>query len=355
MANSNMTLDVFADYYSLQAIISDRRNVDHPEIVSEARTVLARISEPIANCLADYMYLICMGEGRHAVGSLSLWYWSEIPKADGRVGAYRFALDYDPLKTLPQLSQLFSQSGWGGSYGGAKWKNIADIALGYRKGELGAAIYIDHVADLKHNGGTQFNKTEASEVMPFSAKWTSDYYKLDAFLTFKRDTTDYFAGINRNYFRSLSLPVGRLVIQYMRRIGLTPDNWLARPLIEYTPLKFGDKELVKKSESSTKSTESGSSSSGSTKKAPVKLDESMYLSEEEMYDPKEIKHEPKSADQSGDHDGGGIQPVGESAGSEPAGESKPEPAQEEVKEGEKDESAKSDFADWLLHASIKLP
>lgn len=357
-----LTLDIFADYYSLQAIISDRRSVDHPEIVAEARNLLARISTPIADCLADYMYLICMGEARHAVGNSNLWCWSEIPKADGRIGAYKFAGEYDPLKTLPQLSELFGQSGWGGSYGGAKWKSIANIALSFRKGELAAPVYIDHVADLKHNGGTQFNKSEASMVIPFELSWKSDYYKLDSFLTYKRDTTDYFANISRNYFRSLSLPVGRLVIQYMQRLRLKPDNWEARPVIEYTPFKFGDKELAKKSGAGT--TKSSSSSSSSSSKKVEKLDESMYLSEDEMYDPKEIKYEPAKHDEqpTKQHSAGDAAPAVPIAGGTDGGsgsdgagaDSGTTEAHEEIQEGEKGGTSDK-FSDWLLHASSKLP
>jgi len=372
MASNKLTLDIFADYYSLQAIISDRRAADHPEIVAEARNCLARISAPIANCLADYMYLICMGEARHAVGSSGLWCWSEIPKANGRIGAYQFAGEYDPLKTLPQLAELFGQPGWGGSYGGAKWKSIANIALSFRKGELAPSVYIDHVADLKHNGGTQFNKTEASQIIPFELSWKSDYYKLDSFLTFKRDTVDYFANINRSYFRSLSLPVGRLVIQYMQRLRLKPDNWEARPYIEYAPYKFGDKELSKRAEPGT--TKSGSSPS----KKIEKLDDSMYLSEDEMYDPKEIKHEPAKhveqhneqpgagnsapavSDAGGTDGGTGSGSAGAGGSESPSwdavdhsGDKQSEPAKE-TEEGEKG-GAPDKFSDWLLHASSKLP
>jgi len=296
-----LDLGVFADFYCLQAILSDRRIDQHTDIQSEAATTLARVSQPISNVLADYMYLICMGEARHAVGSTSLeWYWSEIPKSEGRVGAYHFAEKYDPLKVLPQLSSLFDQSGWGGSYGGKKWKNIADVALKFRRGELPPATYIDHVADLKHNGGTQFSKGEVSEVIKFRLAWISDYYKFSSFLDFKRDTKDFFAGVNRNYFRSLSLPVGRLVIRYMQRIRITPPLWEARPPIEYEPFKFGDLELKDKSSGSLKSSAKSSAKSSSKPLDAEPLDESMYLSEDEMYDPaenaaKEVKKEVENA------------------------------------------------------------
>ena len=224
-------------------------------------------------------------------------------------------------------------------------------------------MYFDYVADLKHNGGTQFNKTEASQIIPFELSWKSDYYKLDSFLTFKRDTVDYFANINRNYFRSLSLPVGRLVIQYMQRLRLKPDNWEARPYIEYAPYKFGDKELSKRAEPGT--IKSSSSSSSSPSKKAEKLDDSMYLSEDEMYDPKEVKHEsakhveqhneqPSAGDSApavsiaGGTDGGTGSGSAGAGGKGGAAE-----AHEEIEEGEKDGADK--FSDWLLHASSKLP
>lgn len=352
-----LTLDVFADYYTLQAILSDRRAGDHPDLVGGARNELARISAPLANCFSDYMFLICMGEARHAVGSSGLWCWGEIPKDDGRVGAYRFAEEYNPIKTLPQLADLFEQPGWGGSYGGKKWKHIAEVALQYRKGELSAPTFVDHVADLKHNGGTQFSKGEVEHVIQFKPIWSSSTYGLTNFLTFKRDTADYFAGVGLSYFQTLSLPVGRLAIQYMQRIRLDPPHWSARPAIEYEPFSFGEKELKNRSEKS-KSSYDDSPKPSSAKKAE-KLDDSMYLSEDEMYDPAEAKHDPKVSGP-----GNGGEPVGGQPKPEP---SKPEPSKPEpvIKPTEKievakekgeaqDEPSTTAFTDWLLHASGQL-
>lgn len=358
-----LTLDIFADFYVLQAIIADRRADDHPDLVGQARNELARISAPIASCLADYMYLICMGEARHAVGSSILWYWNDIPKADGRTGAYKFAREYDPIKVLPQLADLFGQAGWGGSYGGKKWKHIAEVALSFRKGELTAPVYIDHVADLKHNGGTQFSKSEVEYVIEFRPHWNTSNYGFSSFLTFKRDTLDFFASVGTDYFRSLSLPVGRLAIQYMQRLRIAIPAWIVRPPIAYEPYVFGSNELKNRVEISYSSSSPKPTPSFSGKK-PEKLDDSMYLSEDEMYDPKEVKHDPKvdgldggSAGQSKPdpvlftEESGGL-PYGIELG-KPAAQ--PAEIQETTQEGETKDEPTSDFAAWLVSASQQLP
>lgn len=342
-----LTLDFFADYYSLQAMLVHRRRNEFPELISQAGTLLARICRPIADCLSDYMYLIGMGEARHAVGSDKLWYWKDIPTADGRVGAYRFAVKYDPLKTLPQLIELFKQTLWPSNYGGARWANICDIALKYRTGTLSPAVFIDFVADLKHNGGTQFNKTEVYGVMNFLPKFSTG--NLSNFLTFKRDTDDYFAGISTHYIASLSLPVGRLVNQFMSRLGLSVPLWKSRAPIEYAPFQFGDLELTNKVDTRLPSYSSSASSSG--KSTPTKISDLEYLSEDEMYDPEEASHDPKVS--SG---GGTVQPVVESASAATDGQPEPEEVKVKEEKGEAHDSGDDSFAQWLhLHTGKSVP
>ncbi len=45
-----------------------------------------------------------------------------------------------------------------GVYGGPKWAAIAKAALDFLEGKLTHTVFVDHVYDLKHNGGVLFNK-----------------------------------------------------------------------------------------------------------------------------------------------------------------------------------------------------
>jgi hypothetical protein len=55
------------------------------------------------------------------------------------------------------LHRLFSKGFWAGNaYGGVKWGDIINAALLYKK--IPDKIFVDHVIDLCHNGGTAFDK-----------------------------------------------------------------------------------------------------------------------------------------------------------------------------------------------------
>jgi phosphohistidine swiveling domain-containing protein len=67
-----------------------------------------------------------------------------------------------PLKGVVEFLRLASESfkgaGFGGSYGGPKWANIADEALAYYNGRHTPGVFVDHVFDLRHNKGRLFDK-----------------------------------------------------------------------------------------------------------------------------------------------------------------------------------------------------
>lgn len=54
--------------------------------------------------------------------------------------------------------EIFSRPGWRSSYGGKKWANIAEAGEFFWNGTVGAAVFVDRVFDLQHNGGRVFNK-----------------------------------------------------------------------------------------------------------------------------------------------------------------------------------------------------
>lgn len=53
---------------------------------------------------------------------------------------------------------LFGLNGWSSSYGGERWKMIAEAVFKFLTGEWSPTIFVDHAFDLRHNGGVMFNK-----------------------------------------------------------------------------------------------------------------------------------------------------------------------------------------------------
>ncbi|MBS1996223.1 MAG: hypothetical protein JSS86_07935 [Cyanobacteria bacterium SZAS LIN-2] len=60
-------------------------------------------------------------------------------------------------------SHAFVDSSWSSGFGGRPWSQIAAAPREYLAGRVPASIYIDHVFDLKHNGGVLFNKHRMAE------------------------------------------------------------------------------------------------------------------------------------------------------------------------------------------------
>jgi hypothetical protein len=133
--------------------------------------------ERFARLLFDYLAISCIGEARHAgdskvkvvyknTGELKvnteLFFNSvgqrirvEFPSARNK--SFKL-LPVFPAKTwLETCQKIFMLKFWGSSYGGIKWANIARAALRYYT--LPPRLFIDHIADIQHNGGTAFNKS----------------------------------------------------------------------------------------------------------------------------------------------------------------------------------------------------
>lgn len=53
---------------------------------------------------------------------------------------------------------LFTYPGWPEAYGGKRWAAIAQAGLHFLQGKTTHSVFVDHVFDLKHNGGKLFNK-----------------------------------------------------------------------------------------------------------------------------------------------------------------------------------------------------
>jgi pyruvate,orthophosphate dikinase len=59
---------------------------------------------------------------------------------------------------VDDLVTVFQDWGWGSSFGGAAWAKIAQALHDFLTEKLTATLFVDHVFDLRHNGGRLFNK-----------------------------------------------------------------------------------------------------------------------------------------------------------------------------------------------------
>lgn len=108
--------------------------------------------------LRDYLWFAAIGEARHSerlVGATI----KELESISGitRNGAYEKARKFTPTdNNIDILISLFEDYPWGDTYGGDAWAEIVKSVKLYNT--LDNASFIDHCADLQHNGGVAFDK-----------------------------------------------------------------------------------------------------------------------------------------------------------------------------------------------------
>ena len=280
-----MDINHIRDFYALQSIVAHESQM--PDLAGKARAEIAVFAPDLAQALLDYMFLISVGEARHANEFALGWYWSEI-RRDGRLSAYKQALGWSPTKVLPQLAEVFSLPGWGSSYGGKRWATICDTTRKLWAGVPPNTV-IDHIVDLQHNGGQAFNKSEVKNVIDFDiSTWDCTYVNINSFLDIKRNKdllTLNDLEVSR-YVHSLSFKAGRLYIAARQRLGLE-TNIVVHSKPSYQAVVWGDGELTEKQDTDkpAKKTPTYSASpnpsSGDTS--------SKYLSEDELYEPPSAK------------------------------------------------------------------
>lgn len=128
------------------------------------------LSNEYSQAILLYLLVAGTGESRYAYRHGAGIYLSEFEYGITRDSAYDKALEYNPLKLARALYEIFNDGQWGGSYGGQPWAKIARACINLLDGTFTPATFIDHAADLEHNGGNCFDKhTEIFNVSrPFS-------------------------------------------------------------------------------------------------------------------------------------------------------------------------------------------
>jgi hypothetical protein len=128
------------------------------EYMFEVNMILSELTEKMARTIFDYLCVSSLGEARHAKNQARRYYIQEFQSHNqGRESVYNHAFEYNPVQFLPILKKVFLRGMWpGGGFGGVKWGNIVNAALMY--GTVPDKIFIDHVVNICHNGGTAFDK-----------------------------------------------------------------------------------------------------------------------------------------------------------------------------------------------------
>lgn len=160
----------FHDFYYLMAIEADLMTAKsaNPEnefrhsfvkLETDVQAYKAKFVELFAENIVNYIWAACLGEARHASDKCN-GKGEVLQELDGlgRDTVYSKAHLY-PVneENLNTAIRIYSQD-WDSNYGGEAWLQIAEAVQMYYNGTLDAVSFIDHVADLQHNGGSVFSK-----------------------------------------------------------------------------------------------------------------------------------------------------------------------------------------------------
>ena len=186
---------------------------------STASQLKAKVHQNAAEFIAAYLAIAVGGEIRYAFTKLAGDYPAELNLLKQRFGAASYsynereAAQTSVLETLENASvtdqveffrlcwQVFDCGKWIISgYGGSAWGNIAHAGHQFLSGAWTPTVFVDHVFDLRHNGGSLFDKH------PMVSRLTRDsdiFYQLDAkkqarTVTGLLDSLRYYASFSRH-------------------------------------------------------------------------------------------------------------------------------------------------------------
>jgi hypothetical protein len=184
-----MELSSVIDFYFLSALKhaqsstvnkSNGENLDVKYMINKSRidALYNQAVDGIADAFYAYAFISAYGEARHVRSRAS---GGRIPRdlntAQGRNQSYESSLEYNPAESRGALISVFQDCDWLSAYGGEAWASIArsldlyhetrtitDYYTGDKRVVNGKAVFIDHLIDLKHNGGNLFDKSGALDL-----------------------------------------------------------------------------------------------------------------------------------------------------------------------------------------------
>lgn len=156
-------LSLCSDFYALEYMWAMKDNTAiamHSEFVEQVGMYRDMMLYMLPDLFVDYLGLACIGESRHAAYQCIERVVLPGRAIESRVDYFTEILQDPPdLKnSIGALVALFSSAWRGNSYGGESWANIARAVANYLSGRWNNITFIDHVWDLRHNGGLCFNK-----------------------------------------------------------------------------------------------------------------------------------------------------------------------------------------------------
>jgi len=220
----------FTEFYMLDAVALKLRDAGEdalwrPSIAylnDMLNEVKPRFEKNFGRILRDYLWISSLGEARHA-GRCIKFYLPDIPQGS-RSETYIDGYDYPPTEyNREQVRSVFEDFGWGGGYGGDAWGSIVR-ALDLYNDTTPVGIFIDHAADLQHNGGMAFNKN------PEFWDWNPGHNQFMSMMNMKAGTDDLLFNLDSVYTQDrvnkyTSSEVKKIVNLAWARFDCLPKKW----------------------------------------------------------------------------------------------------------------------------------
>jgi hypothetical protein len=187
--SSNTSMSSVIDWYVLGALRAlppsgkgncETRDMKSDIFVSRVNYLYDELTNRLGDCFAAYVLYAATGEARHAWHRVNGDMINKfvIPYiGNDRDTVMTNANKFEPVSLCETLESIFGQSGWSSAFGGRAWLAIVrsldfyfnpptiekiDWVNGGIKTYGGDyTLFIDHLIDLKHNGGSLFNKSGA--------------------------------------------------------------------------------------------------------------------------------------------------------------------------------------------------
>ena len=159
------------DFYILNSMLAASESAGQYGLAKKIRKVLGDTEYLLAEVLTCYLTIAVYSEIRYLSATARITD-SSARELMGMGELAEHSRDQDVVATRKLserdhsyqeyffflCSQAFVHKSWSSGFGGKPWAQIAAAPGEFLAGRLPASVYIDHVFDLRHNGGVLFNK-----------------------------------------------------------------------------------------------------------------------------------------------------------------------------------------------------
>ena len=234
------------DFYLLEAVSAESVNFSSAPQKKWKNDLIEWNNKLVADtalAIRDYLYLSAAGEARHAWKTCNIAI-DEL-HAGGRTETYLKIAQYGPSpENIKALIEVFGNTWRKTGYGGKKWLQIIEAVSHY--GEWPDSIFIDHAADLQHNNGTVFSKSETETILDF--KINVNRNTIQKWL-YNKKKNDIIKTGNSPYNLQTAMKTKTLLKRFFVTRKITPPNWITTittiPVEEatYKPYEWGNKKF----------------------------------------------------------------------------------------------------------------